>query len=89
MIYAINELDVWRDYEGFYINNVFRDVARIEINNPYSVREVLRKVREKGYVLKHGKYNTNIKELCSSDMFEIVNRKTGKYILQLERVDNE
>lgn len=85
MLYMINELDVWRDIEGYTINNVFRNVAMIKINNPYSTREVLKKVRQ-FYTLKNGKYTTNIRDFCSGEIFEIIDRKTGKYILQLELV---
>jgi len=88
MLYMINELDVWRDIEGYTINDVIKDVARIELNNPYNVREVLKKVRQ-FYTLKNGKYTTNINDFCSNEIFEIVDRKTGKYILQLELVREE
>ena len=85
MLYMINELDVWRDIEGYTINDVIKDVARVDINNPYNVREVLKKARQ-FYTLKNGKYTTNINDFCSNEIFEIVNRKTGEYILQLELV---
>jgi hypothetical protein len=82
----INELDVWRDIDGYTINDIFRDVARVEINDPYNTREVLKKARQ-FYTLKNGKYTTDIRELGSSDLFEIVDRKTGKYVLQFELVE--
>lgn len=86
MLYMINQLDVWHNKEeGFFINDIFRDVARIEINNPYNTREVLKKVREY-FNLKNGKYTTNINDYCDLNLFEIVNRKSGEYILQLELV---
>ena len=88
MLYMINQLDVWRDIEGYTINDVIRDVARVEINNPYNTREVLKKARQ-FFILKNGKYTTDIKELGNSDLFEIVDRKTGKYILQFELVREE
>lgn len=43
MLYMINELDVWRDIEGYTINDVIKDVTRIELNNPYNVRESIAK----------------------------------------------
>lgn len=43
MKYMINELDVWKDEEGYTINDILRDCARIELKNPYDVREVLKK----------------------------------------------
>lgn len=83
MKYMVNELDVWKDVEGYTINDILRDCARIEVKDPYNVREVLKKVRA-FYRLENGKYTTNIQEFCSSDIFEIIERKTGKYVLQLE-----
>ena len=56
------------------------------IENPYNVREVLKKLREH-YNLQNSKYTTNIKELCEPTIFEIINRKTGEYVLQLELVE--
>lgn len=84
--YMVNELDVWEDIEGYTINDVMRDCARIELENPYNVREVLKKLREH-YNLQNGKYTTNVKELCEPTIFEVINRKTGEYILQLELVE--
>lgn len=84
--YMINELDVWKDIEGYTINDVIRDCARIELKDPYNVREVLKKLR-KHYNLQNSKYTTNIKDLCEPTLFEVINRKTGEYVLQLEFVE--
>ena len=64
-----------------------RDCARIELENPYNVREVLKKVRETGVHLTKGRYTTNINDFCEPTLFEIINRKTGEYVLQLELVE--
>lgn len=87
MKYMVNELDVWKnEEEGYTINEILRDCARIELKDPYNVREVLKKVRA-FYRLENGKYTTNIQEFCFDTIFEIIERKTGKYILQLESMD--
>ena len=84
--YMVNEVDCWHNKEeGYFINDVMRNCARIELEDPYSVREVLKKLREY-YNLPTGRYTTNIKELCEPTMFEVINRKTGEYVLQLELV---
>lgn len=86
MLYSVNELDVWAGEESglWNINNIMGDCERVELKNPYSVREVLKKVREQGYNLKYGKYTTNINAYCSADLFEIIDRHNFKPILQLE-----
>ena len=86
MEYMVNELDVWKNEEDYIINDILRDCARVELKDPYNVREVLKKVRT-FYKLENGKYTTNIHEFCSNTVFEIIERKTGKYILQLELMD--
>ena len=87
MLYSVNELDVWYNKEeGYFINDVMRDCARVELDNPYNVREVLKKVREH-YNLQNGKYTTNIRETQCSDLFEIINRNTQKPVLQLECIE--
>jgi predicted nucleic acid-binding Zn-ribbon protein len=88
MLYAINKLDVWHNrQEGYWINDILRDCKRVNINNPYNVREVLAAVRAAGYYLASGRYTTNINDFCSDDVFEIINRKSGEYVLQLEKID--
>ena len=87
MLYSVNSLDVWYNKEeGYFINDVMRDCARVELKDPYNVREVLKKVREH-YNLQNGKYTTNIQETQCSDLFEIINRNTQKPVLQLELVE--
>lgn len=88
MLYSVNELDVWAGEENglWDINNVMRDCARVELKDPYNVREVLKKVREH-YNLQNGKYTTNIQETQCSDLFEIINRNTQKPVLQLECIE--
>ena len=84
--YMVNELDVWKDIEGYTINDVMRDCVRIELEDPYNVREVLKKLR-KYYNLPTGRYTTNIKDFCDPAVFEVINRNTGMYALQLELVE--
>ena len=88
MLYSVNELDVWAGEErGLWdINDIMRDCARVELKDPYNVREVLKKVR-KHYNLQNGKYTTNIRETQNIDLFEIINRRTQKPILQLEGIE--
>ena len=63
MLYAINQLDVWHNkQDGYWINDILRDCARVNINDPYNAREVLAAVRKAGYYLQAGKYTTNIKK---------------------------
>ena len=85
--YMVNELDVYKEMDSYTINDVMRDCARIELENPYNVREVLSKTRKAGYNLAKGRYTTNINDFCEPTIFEIINRKTGEYILQLELVE--
>ena len=84
--YMVNEVGCLKDVEGYTINDIMRDCARIELKDPYNVREVLKKLR-KYYDLQNGKYTTNIRELCEPTIFEVINRKTGKYVLQLELIE--
>ena len=88
MLYSVNELDVWAGEErGLWdINDIMRDCARVELKDPYNVREVLKKVREH-YNLQNGKYTTNIRETQNIDLFEIINRRTQEPILQLEGIE--
>lgn len=87
--YVVNELDVFPSIESglWDINDVMRDCARVELKDPYNVREVLKKVRKAGYNIPKGKYTTNIQETQCSDLFEIINRKTQKPVLQLECIE--
>jgi hypothetical protein len=88
MLYAINQLDVWYNKEdGYWINDILRDCKRVNINNPYNVREVLAAVRAAGYNLQVGKYTTNIKYAGDFDLFEIESRKSCRPVLQLEKID--
>ena len=85
--YMVNEIDCWHNKEeGYFINDVMKDCARIELEDPYNVREVLKKLR-KYYNLPKGRYTTNIKEFCEPTIFEVINRYTGMYALQLELVE--
>ena len=88
MLYSVNELDVWAGEERRFwdINDIMRDCARVELKDPYNVREVLKKVREH-YNLQNGKYTTNIRETQNIDLFEIINRRTQEPILQLEGIE--
>ena len=84
MCYRINELDVWYNKdEGYFINDIFKTDNRIFIDNPYDVREVLKKTRE-FYNLPNGRYTTNVNDNCNSMLFEIVKRNTQEPVLQLE-----
>lgn len=87
--YCIVELDVWAGEEkGLWnINNALKTDSIIKLKDPYNVREVLKKVRKAGYNIPKGKYTTNIQETQCSDLFEIINRKTQKPVLQLECIE--
>lgn len=86
MEYMVNKVDAWKDaLGGWTINDVIRDCARVNLDNPYSVREVLARLREIAPLPK-GTLTTNIKDFCSDSIFEVIDRKTLEPIIQLERV---
>ena len=84
MEYKVNSVDAWKDEVGCWtINDTIKDCARINLDNPYSVREVLARLREIAPLPK-GRFTTNIRD-TGDDSFEVINRRTFKPILQLER----
>ena len=85
MEYKVNSVDAWKDEVGCWtINDTIKDCARINLDNPYSVREVLARLREI-VSLPKGTLTTNIKDTWDDSVFEVINRRTLKPILQLER----
>jgi len=88
MKYMVNGVDCWYNKEeGYFINDIYKDCNRIELKNPYSVREVLSTLRKINYNFEKGKYTTNVKEFMDASIFEVINRKTGEYVLQLELIE--
>lgn len=86
MEYMVNKVDACKDDVGCWaINDVIRDCARVNLDNPYSVREVLARLREIVNLSK-GTLTTNIKDTWDDGVFEVINRKTLEPIIQLERV---
>jgi len=86
MEYMVNKVDAWKDETGCWrINDTIKDCARINLDNPYSVREVLKRLREIVNLPK-GIYTTNIEDMWNDDTFEVINRRTLEPIIQLERV---
>lgn len=86
MEYMVNKVDACKDDVGCWaINDVIRDCARVNLDNPYSVREVLKRLREI-VSLPKGMFTTNIEDMWDDNVFEVINRKTRKPIIQLERV---
>ena len=84
MLYSINEIDVWKDDTGYFINDVFKTGIKIDIN-PENTKQTLKEIR-RFYSLPNGKYTTNIKTAGEGNIFEIVNRRTEMPILQLEAI---
>ena len=85
MEYMVNKVDAYKDEVGCWtINDVIRDCARVSLDNPYSVREVLKRLREI-VSLPKGTLTTNIKDMWDDGVFEVIDRRTLEPIIQLER----
>ena len=84
MMYSINEIDAWKEGEGYTINDVYKTGIKIDIE-PENTRQVFREIR-RFYSLPIGRYTTNIKESGEGNLFEIVDRHTYEPILQLEKI---
>jgi hypothetical protein len=88
MKWDLIEYEVWGNKkDGFEINNLFRVVKGIEINDNDTDKDIVKKLKEVGYLHKYVRMNQMTIENYSEGMIEFYERKDYKPSFRLERVE--
>ncbi len=88
MKYDLIEYEVWGNKkDGFEINNCFRVIKGIEITDNDTIKDIVKMLKEVGYLKNTLRMNQMTIESYSEGMIEFYERKDYKPSFRLERVE--
>jgi hypothetical protein len=88
MKYDLIEYEVWGNKrDGFEINDCFRVMKGIEIDDNDTDKDIVKKLKEVGYLKNTVRMNQMVIERNSESMIEFYERKDYKPSFNLERVE--
>jgi len=56
--YKVYDYDLWRDEYGYYVNDCYETDIIITVNDYTSDREIIKKLKEKGFLKKYLRYKS-------------------------------
>ena len=87
--YKVYDYDLWRDDNGYYVNNVFETDITIVINDYTSDKEIIRKLKKEGLLKRNLRYSSfEVYGDTDSLYVEYYSQKTELMpICELRRID--
>jgi len=77
-IYKIYSYDLWRDEHGYYVNDCYETDIIITVNDYTSDREIIKKLKEKGFLKKNLRYKSFEVYGAIDDLYiDYFSQKTG------------